>query len=161
MTEFNDDYGLIVEDYFPYQTLQSINTNIQRLIDTRNDLLCKVKRLLNEGSCYGNIVEEYRKVNNKEYGPYYRLTFYTDDTGHKEKPRYVSADQVDEIRQQINNYYRLQSLQKEVNDLESNLKQARRHIENLDSFLTGCARDYQQLVIPALSPPAASNTKKE
>lgn len=150
-----------LNDYYPPETVYHIMDNLMLLLEKREKLQIRVEQLEIDGCIWGNIVEEYRKVSGKEYGPYYRLTGYTDDHGHKPKPRYITADHVENTQQQINNHYERQKYLTAIKQIDRDLNQARRHIENLDRFLTGCTRDYEQLVIPAPTSPAAGNTKKE
>jgi hypothetical protein len=141
------DYGLS-EDYFPYKTRKEIENDIQLIINKRNHHLHELDALQREGVVWGNIVEEYRKMNDKSYGPYYRLTYYTDKHGHKPKPDYIPANEVTRYQQKIDNYVLAQRLKHEIDDLENSLRQARRYIEQLARFLAGVTVSYEQPVLP-------------
>ena len=153
------DYGILVEDYYPAKVTNRIAHNIQEIIDRRNELFRELNRLTGDGVVWGNIVEEYRKVKGKEYGPYYRLTYYTDEHGHKPKPDYIPAKDVDKYKRWINNHATATKLQHQIDQLEGDLRQAKRHIEQLDRFLTGALRQYKQLVLPGAAPAPDGNTK--
>lgn len=151
--------ALGVDDIFPYQTRKNIEWNITNVIRQMAMMQSEADRLTAEGCVWGNIVEEYRNVNGKSYGPYYRLTYYRDKNGHKAKPTYIPANEVEATQQKIENYAARKKLLASIEQIERDLNRARNHVEQLDRFLNSVGRECQQLVLPGLPPVANGNTK--
>lgn len=155
----NDD-GILAENYFPARVLWRIQDYATILIEKREFLQRQVNQLEEAGCIWGNIVKEYRTVKGKEYGPYYRLTGYKDDNGHKPKPQYIAASDVKATRQKIDNHEQREKLLVEIQKINFDLIHARRHVESLDRFLVGCVVQAEHLVIPGLAGIEAGDTKR-
>lgn len=144
------DYGLSFENYFPYQIRKGIENDLQLIINKREHLQQELNELQADGTVWGNIVEEYRKMNGKDYGPYYRLTYYTDRHGNKPKPDYIPAKDVPLYQRKIDNYYTARQIKKEIEDLEDRLRQAKRYVEQLARFLASATVSYEQTALPGM-----------
>lgn len=82
--------------------VEQFETLLTEIATSQADLQAKIDCLTAQGCLHANLVEEWR--NNRQNGPYWRLTFYMDETGHTPKRRYIKVHEVEETRTKLENY---------------------------------------------------------
>ena len=114
------------------ETLADIQDKLDKILVRQQEAQQEIDELTQAGCIFGNVVTEWRG----RYGPYYRLHYYVNPkTGEKAKPRYIKANEVENIEQQIANYKKRAALMKRVEEIDKALSTAKQHADMLRGFL--------------------------
>lgn len=112
--------------------ITQFETRLAEIVTAQADLQAEIDRLTTEGCLNANLVEEWR--NNGQNGPYWRLTFYIDETGHTPKRRYIKGHEVEETRAKLENYKARVSLierKQTLDQYHAHFQQTMQHILTL------------------------------